>query len=622
MKRIRTIFNLCRVLIPVFFVVSACHEGLEKEVSESEGHTFYLATRSGEPLTTPVSAYIFSENVLYFVAPGLSSPFSLAIPEGAKVFFFAGDSQPAGLAAVKKGETTLNDFQKIQTDDNSPHLRFYTGSLDYMPGNDTYKVDLSIGEARIDLDATSSSLLRIHTVKVSGISASTALFPDGNPNGPVSRTDTVRIFDPFVEGACEDILRLYESDTSLYFTVEGTYDGIPISFSASLPQVVRNNKYVLKVLNAGAEMTGVFEVQEMSEEIVTTGPHVDEELVVTPEHSILPDGTIVESSGQSLIVPHTGGDITLAFMAESEVDFESVLDELNNLHVDGTSVVRREGDKILTQFRIHVDGQGENTLPYTTTLNVKSILRNHATSRITLIVDAPPLYIREVTLGGVTWMAFNARSRDINDQVYPMKGYDVGEMYNREWLATLGGLFQHGRPYMYVPWESGVNNQGNQTGDLSWTVAANTPCPAGYRVPTIAELSRLFGTDDGGTIPGSWNYNGERITATEVTATNSQISINGVTGTAKYLKLTGARGGVMYIPYGGMKAYNDTSSKDPVFGKGFRLWADNVSVSSSDGIISALSIYCGFLGSTTTQKFMIVRNENREAYGYVRCIKE
>lgn len=397
MKRIRTIFNLCRILILVLFVVSACHEGLEQELSELGGHTFYLATRSGEPLTISVSAYIFSENVLYFVAPGLSSPFSLAIPEGAKVFFFAGDSKPAGLAAVEKGKTTLDDFQKIQTDDNSPHLRFYTGNLDYMAGNDTYKVELSIGEARIDLDATSSSLLRIHTVKVSGISASTVLFPAGNPGDPISRKDTVRIFAPSVEGVREDIFRLYESDTSLNFTIEGTYDGIPISFNASLPQVVRNNKYILKVLNAGAEMTGVFEVQEMGEEIVTTGPHVDEKLVVNPDHSLFPDGTVVDSSGQSLIVPYTGGDITLAFMADSEVDFESVSDELNNLHIDGTSVVRREGYKILTQFRIHADGQGENTLPYTTTLNVKSILGNHATSRIMLIVDAPPLYIREVT---------------------------------------------------------------------------------------------------------------------------------------------------------------------------------------------------------------------------------
>lgn len=607
------IFN-CLAIAFISAAMTACNELTEKEIPANGTSTLYVSKYPGESSAMEVNYYIFKEDLLYKMGHGLVSPFRLLVPENAGVYFYAGNTEPAGLASVETGKTTLDEFLKIRTDEDEPPTEFYTGSL-RRTEESVYNIPLSIGEAQIDLDATSSDLLRIKSIRMENTSATTLIFPQENPVGSISKVTQTQEFDPPADGKKENIFRVYESDTPVTFNVEGEYDGIPLSFAASLPQIRRNTKYTLKVMKSGAEMTGFFHIDEwLQTDTVNTGPHADEKLLIDLEHSVFPEGTVVSESRQSLSVPYTGGDVTLAFMAESGVDFESIIDELSNLQASLLDV-KRENDKILTRYRIHVAGQGENTLPYTTQLNVKSIFRQHSTSFISLIVGCPPLYIREVTLGGVTWMAFNARSRKPDDQIYPMKGYGVEEMYKYEWLNTLGGMFQYGRNYMYVPWESGVNNQGNQTDDLLWTEAVNTPCPEGYRMPTRTELMELFG-DGAGVVPGTWTYKGEQITASEVTATNKQININGVTGIAKYLRLAGAGGESMYIPYGGTKSSISPSSKDPLFEQGFRLWCCD----KRDGQV--LSIYCGNLATVESSiKSFRVNGGDKESYAYVRCIK-
>lgn len=616
MKKSYILISYCLIIVFISMMTQACNERMGEDVPTSSMSLLQINDRTGNPLGMPFNYYMFKEDKLYKMGRGLTSPFRLSAPQGTRMFFFAGEAEPASLLAVEIGKTTLDEFLEIRTENHESPVRFYTGSMERTESS-SYSIPLSIGEARIDLDATSSDLLRIKNVRIENGAATTLLFPQGKLSGSASKVEQTQEFNPPVEGRKENIFRIYESDTTVIFNVKGEYDGIPVEFKASLPQVIRNTKYTLKVLKAGAQMTGFFSVDQWQQtDTINTGTHADEKLLIDTEHSVFPEGTEVSESRQSLSVPYTGGEVILAFKAESMVDFESIIDELSNLQTDLIDT-KREDDKILTRYRIRVAGQGENTLPYTTILNVKSVLRQHSTSIVSLIVGAPPLYIREVTLGGVTWMAFNARSRNPEDQIYPMKGYDVENMYNHEWLNTLGGMFQYGRNYLYVPWESGVNNQGNQIGNIPWTEAEKTPCPQGYRIPAGNELFKLFGNGIS-KVPGSWDYNGETITASEVTATDNQININGVIGVAKYLKLAGSRGGCMYIPYGGFKSVISPSLKDPIFKRGFRLWC---SESDDEGKASIID-YQKFVEIDTDVKFIHLDKTEQEAYCYVRCIKE
>ena len=84
-------------------------------------------------------------------------------------------------------------------------------------------------------------------------------------------------------------------------------------------------------------------------------------------------------------------------------------------------------------------------------------------------------------------MAFNARSHDLEDQIYPLDGATVEDMYHKSWINTVGGLFQFGRLYMYVPWQgyNPSNNLGNQTADAPWVK------DTGYRLVTNGSLCFL-----------------------------------------------------------------------------------------------------------------------------------
>ena len=574
------------------FILTGCDSQVNEPPAEPGTHLIHITSRSGADIALPVHCYIFEDNTLYRIIRNVTSPFVLTLPAAPQVFFYAGETEPSGLAAVETGKTRLNDFLALRTDEGAP-LEFYTETLFNPEGNGNYDVALTIGAARIDVDASSSHLLQIDSISIENAPASTLLFPDGNTlsSSPTTKKTGKRLSPG--KSLYEDILRLYETDTPVRFTIEGSYDGVPLTFETSLLKVVRNHRYTLKVTRAGAEMEGIFVEDKWLEiDTIQASPNADEPLFIDVEHSTFPESTKVDESRRSLTVPYTGGDLVLAFSADTKVDFESIIDEENNLQVDGTEEVQRENGKIITKYRIHVTGQGENTLPYPTTLNPKSVLRQYSTSKITLIVDSPPLYIREVTLGGKTWMAFNSLSGNMKEQVYPIKGYSIEEMYNREWVATRGALFRKDE----------------------------AACPEGYRLPTTLEVRELFGLSysaGGGSVPNSWTYGNETITATQITPTNSEVEIDGVKFTAKYLRLEGSKGDIMYIPFGGVKSTPEASVT--AYGKDFRWWTSDM----SDIPSLVWSLYCGNLAPTESEtKAVVTREVDKAVPSYVRCIKK
>lgn len=619
MKNIIFTYSYCILSAFLLYTMQACDRPMEDSIAPVM-KSFHLNSISELPASVKTNCYLFRGNILYQIVRDLSPSFNLSIPEKASLYFFAGDTEPAELLNVKEGVTTLEDFLNIRTNTSSDKtFKFYTTAITDLNSSTDFDIKLHRIWARIDVDKTSSNLLEIDKLVVSGKKTSTLLFKKDNYIHPSTRQGQVRGLNS--SSVKDQFLEVYESEDPLDIAIEGLYDDIPIIFRTTLPKVMRNHQYTLKLVNAGAEITGVFEVNEWTEtDTINTAPNADEKIIINEIHSVFPNGTNVDSSGQSISIPHTGGEVTLAFLAASPVDFESIIDEDNNLDVDMNSQITRESGKILTKYKIHVKGQGENTMPYATTLKPKSVLRQYSSSQISLIVQSPPLYIREVTLGGLTWMAFNVQSK--NDIIYPIKGNNVEAMYNNEWITSLGGMFQYGRLYRYAPWESGINNQGNQSVDDSWTNATKTPCPEGYRLPTYKETTDFFGNyTGGGLVPGKWKAgNGEEITATIETASNSQININGVIGTAKFLKLVGSsKGDILYIPFGGMKSNTNPSDKNPQFSQGFRLW---LSEESSNDPSKAWSIFCGNLNGVDAQiKNIAFIEADKESYAYARCVK-
>ena len=140
----------------------------------------------------------------------------------------------------------------------------------------------------------------------------------------------------------------------------------------------------------------------------------------------------------------------------------------------------------MSSFNVSVAAQGSGRLGYTVLVHLKNALLSGTYDYVEIRVAPSDKQIETVEIAGNVWMAFNARSRDLEDQIYPLDGATVEDMYHKSWINTVGGLFQFGRLYMYVPWQgyNPSNNLGNQTADAPWVNDTHMPCPEGYRIPT------------------------------------------------------------------------------------------------------------------------------------------
>ena len=190
-------------------------------------------------------------------------------------------------------------------------------------------------------------------------------------------------------------------------------------------------------------------------------------------------------------------------------------------------------------------------------------------------------------------------------------------MYKKNWVNSVGALFQFGRNYPYIPWRSynPSNNLGNQTQDVPWVSASHLPCPEGYRLPTREEFESMFPVD--ATIPGMYVAgNGERIIATLHEAEGTLETPTSIGGRQLYVKFTSMdTRRFLIIPLAGNKGDKSTAA-DPGFGLRAALWTD-----SNNGCPGghALARWMRFEGKTATK----INEESlpMEAFASVRCVK-
>ena len=185
-------------------------------------------------------------------------------------------------------------------------------------------------------------------------------------------------------------------------------------------------------------------------------------------------------------VPATGvSDMKLAFVSDTRIDISATEGTDSGVNLSEMSV-SEETEGIVSAFNVSVAAQGSGRLGYTILVHLKNALLSGSYDYVEIRVAPSDKQIETVEMGGSIWMAFNARSRDLEDQVYPLDGATVEEMYRNGWVSSIGGLFQYGRKYMYTPWQgyNPSNNLGNQTADIPWQNDTHMPCPEGLPCAT------------------------------------------------------------------------------------------------------------------------------------------
>lgn len=345
---------------------------------------------------------------------------------------------------------------------------------------------------------------------------------------------------------------------------------------------------------------------------------------IDKENSTLPEGVDITTADNRISVSNIGGEMWLAFGAETPVEVANVINPFpGRLQIDGTGTTQAVGDKMVTRFKITVQEQKPGREGYAVQIDLKSPLQQLAYNHFTINVHPSDKLFEVVTLGGHTWMAFNSMGKGNDTQLYLEPEMTVQEMYEQQWVETLGRQFQFGTNVPYVPWKR-VPGRLDGNGNFNWNDKPNgAPCPDGYRAPTLSELQNLFppaGSQLSLQKELTYTYNGETITAvlkqgTPATITFPESTIKGYT---YYIALTSKEtGNVMYIPYGGWKEINKEET-DPNTLNGVHYWADD---RDDRGTVGSWGVRKGKEDMT-----WVVINSYRyygiHTYLYMRCIKK
>lgn len=502
--------------------------------------------------------------------------------------------------------------------DSAPYFMSATTAVSSLSGNSETSISMKHGVARIDLSTISDPKIQIEEMIVQNAPAETYAFIENEPVSDNTVSYTKRFQSAF-NGKEEAVFYIFESAKAVDVSVRGSYDGIPVRLQVQIPSVKRNKIYEIEILNAGATVEGSFEVKDWEEGSTVTGkPDTDSSITISAAHSTIPQTTSVDFSSNTVSVPAEGvAGLRLAFVADTRIDITSVEGLSDGVTISDMSVSDAP-EGIVSAFDVSVPAQTNGRLGYSIFIHLRNALMSDSYDFVEIRVAPSHNQIETVEIGGSVWMAFNARSSDLEDQIYPLDGASVEDMYRYNWINTVGGLFQFGRKYMYTPWVgyNPSNNLGGQKQDIPWQSETHMPCPEGYRLPTRAELESIF--PKGQIIPGSYVAgNGERITATLHTAEGTLSTPTGVKGSQIYVKFTSEdTGRYLIIPLAGGKGDKSTSN-NPAFGKRAVLWTN-----SNQGCPGgyALAYWFPFEGNESTT--IVEQRLQMEAFASVRCVKE
>lgn len=610
--------------------LGACSDDAPSE-GEGKQQTYSLVVKgittsgsdSSEELRD-VSVFQFSDGNLYKtqqLTPEANGQSSVSALNGSRLYFLTGVTLP-----VQEGNITEEEFRNMTIgeglhDNSAPDFMAAVVELESSPqtrSSQEINVGMKRGVARIDLNTTADSKTLIKEVIVEDAPAETYPFIE-NTSASDKTVSYLKKFDPAFGGEQQGIFRIFESARPVNITLRGTYDKIPIRLKMQLPNIERNKVYELSVLNVGATVEGIFEIKPWEEgETIIGKPDTEHRILLNASQSKIPEGVTVDYENNIVEVPATGvSDMKLAFVSDTRIDISATEGTGSGVNLSEMSV-SEETEGIVSAFNVSVAAQGNGRLGYTILVHLKNALLTGSYDYVEIRVAPSDKQIETVEMGGSTWMAFNARSRDLEDQVYPLDGATVEEMYHNGWISSIGGLFQYGRKYMYIPWQgySPSNNLGNQTADAPWQNDTHMPCPEGYRVPTRSELNSLL--PKGQEIPSTYTAgNGEKITATLHVGEGTLTTPTGVTGTQHYVKFTSEdTGRYLIIPLAGGKGDKSTTN-NPAFGKRAVLWT-----SERNGCPGgyAWAYWLPFEGKETTA--ITERQLQMEAFASLRCVKK
>ncbi len=524
-------------------------------------------------------------------------------------------------------EFAISTVSNAEGDNSAPLFMSGWANLDATQMN--CEITMTRGVARIDLDARDADM-EISSITVDN--APSAAYVFATEKGVLDAPATVYTheYTTAPDGIENGVFMLFESDKEVNITVHGTVDGVVIDVPATLPAVERNKVYTLRVYDKNASVKAAFTVTDWEAgDTITGATDTANGLHIDLAASVFPEDVTVDYVNNVIEVPGTGAkDMKIAFSSEIRIDIDTVcfsgerveIDSVSAKHVKiGAEKAYNTDNGVITKFNVNINPQLKARPEYEIKMYVKKMSTQTSYDYVTIRVAPSPIQIPTVEVAGITWMAFNCTTPDIDDQIYVDEGKTVEDMYVEDWVTCVGGLFQFGRQYKYIPYQSynPCNDLGGQKQDIPWVHESHMPCPEGYHVPTVDDFLQLI--PEGTVVKDGTSYvagNGETINIEIVRLPGDVVTPTNVNGVCRYVKFTSAEtGNCLILPLAGYKGDKSTAASSN-FGRDAVYWA-NDNLNCPGGHARAIRLMFNWGAECTPNIFQWPM----EAFSYVRAVK-
>lgn len=615
--------------------VPACSDKDDVPAVTPDGPEMSLSLKGLSAATTAGDAALPVLNVFQFNTGGLYTKSEHDNYDAASIGLIKGSTTAlycvSGINVEVEPKVSEADFVRTTVSnsegDNSAPL-FMTGYSAIESTQLTCELTMRRGVARIDLDARDADM-DITEITVDDAPSASYIFAGEAGKLAAPTTEYKHIFESAPAGLENGVFMLFESASEVHVTVHGMVDGVPVAVPAVLSSVERGKVYTLRVYDKDVTIRAAFSVADWGEGTTISGqPDMTSGLFIDEANSVFPDGVTVDYLNNIIDVPGTGvSGMKIAFSTELRVDLDTVCYEGKRVLVDSVAekYVRIEAEKafntptgVVTRFGVDIDSQLKGRPGYEMKMYVRKTNMGTGYDYVTIRVAQSPYQIETVTLAGVTWMAFNCTTPNLDDQIYVDEGLTVEDMYVKDWVGCVGGLFQFGRQYKYIPYQGykPSNNLGDQKQDIPWVHASHMPCPEGFHVPSLAELRSLFPHET--TIPGKYVAgNGETINVELVRLPGDVVTPTNVNGVRRYLKFVSEEtGNCLILPLAGYKGDKSTAASAN-FGRDGVYWSSE-NPNCPGGYARAYRFMFNWGDQCNMQEFQF----QMEAFAYVRAVKD
>lgn len=500
---------------------------------------------------------------------------------------------------ISEAEFVLTQAVSPEGADSAP--LFYSGMSAISSGQTECELSMKRAVARIDLD-TRGSKMQITKVTVDDAPSACRVWASGEGVREVGTTVYTHTYSEAPTGTDKGIFMLFESAKEVHVTVYGTVNGTETSIPATIERVDRDKVYTLRVYHNNASINASFSVADWEDGGILDGqPDMANGLHIDMANSVIPADVTVDYTNNIVEVPSTGAKgMKLAFLSDLRVDIDTVFftgdrvaaDSIKEKYVSITSMKPHNTPSgVITTVEVDIDQQMKGRPAYEIMMELSKPNMSISCDNLTIRVAESPYQLQTVMMAGAEWMAFNAVSTDLSDQIYAEPGMTVEEYYRQHWISTIGNFFQYGRSLGWDPWDRSDPAANTLTPDTPWATPECMPVPEGYHVATADEWSSLI--PPGVTFPSTYTAgNGEKITGTVVELSGTLddspcAAANNANLRKRYIRFESMdTGNVLIFPVCGLKG----ASKDLYPGGGKNLDSRAVYWNSSERSIWLINI--------------------------------